>query len=141
MFALAFLIISAFVGASANRALADSRAFFAYLYGGNEQPAAGDPNAYGMATVVLLSGTSLCYSIILHNAAPATAAHIHRGAAGVAGPIVVPLPVPAGLPTRVANCIGAPAATIAAIRANPQFFYVNVHNGAFPAGAARGQLQ
>ena len=94
-----------------------------------------------MATVVLLNANALCYSIILHNAAAATAAHIHRGAAGTAGPIVINLPVPGGVPTRVANCIVGPAAMISAIRANPQFFYVNVHNGAFPAGAARGQLQ
>ena len=35
MFAFAFVVVSMFVTASADRALADSRAFFAYLYGGN----------------------------------------------------------------------------------------------------------
>ena len=139
-FALAFVVVSTFVDCICrSRPLADSRAFFAYLYGGNEQPGAGDPNAYGMATVVLLSATSLCYSIILHNAAAATAAHIHRGAAGVAGPIVIqPCRFRASVPTRVANCIArVRRPSIAAIRANPQFFiHVNVHNGCVSGGCS-----
>jgi len=140
--ALASLIAAMSIAASAGGALADSRMFVAHLYGGNEVPAAGDPNAFGIATVVRFNATVLCYSIILVNAAGATAAHIHPGAAGVAGAPIVTLPVGAAVTIRNAGCVGGlAAATVAAIRANPQNFYVNVHNAAFPGGAARGQLQ
>ncbi len=136
-FALAALSLTAFTaGASA-----DSRMFVAYLYGGNERPVAGDPDAFGIATVVTITPGAICYSIIVQNAAAAAAAHIHAGAAGVVGGVVVPLPVGAAVPTRVGNCVAVAAATIAAIRSNPQNFYVNVHNAAFPGGAVRGQLQ
>jgi hypothetical protein len=141
---IASAIVATSLAASTGIASADSRMFVAHLYGGNERPVAGDPDAYGLATVVLppvgVAG-QVCYSIILFNAAVATAAHIHSGAAGVVGGVVLALPVPAIVPTRIGNCIGAAAGTIAAIRANPQNFYVNVHNAVFPGGAARGQLQ
>lgn len=138
--AVASAITATCLGASAGGASADSRMFVAYLYGGNERPVAGDPDAYGLATVVLSVG-KLCYSIILFNTVAATAAHIHSGVAGVAGPVVVGLPVTPAVPTHVTNCMPAAGALIAAIRGNPQNFYVNVHNAAFVGGAARGQLQ
>ena len=136
-FALAALSLTAFTaGASA-----DSRMFVAYLYGGNERPVAGDPDAFGIATVEVVGAGGICYSIIVQNAAAATVAHIHAGAAGAVGGPVLGLPVGAALPTRVGNCIAAAPALVTAIRANPQNFYVNVHNAAFPGGAVRGQLQ
>jgi len=138
---VASAIIATCLGASAGGASADSRMFVAYLYGGNERPAPGDADAYGLATVVFLPGNALCYSLILVNTVGATAAHIHFGVAGVAGAPIVALPVSPLVPTRFANCLAVAAATKAAIRANPQNFYVNVHNAAFPGGAARGQLQ
>jgi hypothetical protein len=70
---------------------------------------------------------------------PATAAHIHKGAAGVSGPIVVPLPAPnsAGVST---GCTHAPRTLIVAIMQHPAGYYVNVHNTSYPEGAVRGQL-
>jgi hypothetical protein len=70
---------------------------------------------------------------------PATATHIHQGAAGVNGPIVVPLPTPnaAGVST---GCTRAPRSLILAIMQHPAGYYVNVHNTPYPAGAVRGQL-
>ncbi len=139
-FAAASVIAAMSFAAFGGGALADSRMFVAYLYGGNEVPAAGDPDAFGIATVVLVGPNGLCYSIILDNTAiPATAAHIHPGAAGVSNPPVVALVTPTGDPSRIVSCLGVPPATITAIRTNPQDFYVNVHNGPFPGGAARGQ--
>jgi CHRD domain len=72
-------------------------------------------------------------------ALPATAAHIHQGAAGINGPIVVHLPAPnaAGVST---GCTHAPRTLIAAIMQQPAGYYVNVHNAPYPEGAVRGQL-
>ena len=133
-------ITTATLGAVAGAALADSRMFVAHLYGGNEVPVPGDANAYGIATVMLIPG-GLCYSILLNDAAPAISAGILVGPAGVVGGVAVVLPVPGGVPTRIGNCVGVAAAVLAAIQANPQNYYVNVRNGPFPGGAARGQLQ
>jgi CHRD domain len=141
MKALRTLLATTFLAACAGMASADSRVLVAYLDGGNELPALGDPDAFGVATVTLISPGAICYSIVLQNAVAATAAHIHSGAAGVAGAIVIPLPVNALVPIRIANCVAAAPATITAIRNAPENFYVNVHNAAFPGGAARGQLQ
>ena len=70
---------------------------------------------------------------------PATAAHIHRGAKGTTGPIVVHLlsPNAQGVST---GCTHAPRALIVAIMQDPADYYVNVHNMAYPGGAVRGQL-
>lgn len=134
-------VAAATVAASSGLASADSRLFVAYLYGGNETPVAGDTNAFGIATVSISAAGSICYSILLHNAVAATAAHIHAGVAGVAGGVSVTLPVTGGTPTRNSGCVSAGAVTVTAIKNNPQNFYVNVHNAAFSGGAARGQLQ
>ncbi len=71
------------------------------------------------------------------------AAHIHRGAAGTNGPIVIDLkPTFKGTSPRVSTkCVPARAATVASIRRNPGNFYANVHTSKNPGGAARGQLK
>ena len=135
--AVALVVGSASLAAAAD----DNRVYVANLMGGNELPALGDLDAFGVATVTLVSPVGICYSIVLQNAAAPTAAHIHAGGGGTAGAVSLALPVPAApLPTRFANCIAAPAALLTAIRNNPADFYVNVHTAAFAGGAARGQL-
>ena len=117
------------------------------LAGGNEvgptgQAAAGDPNGYGTASVVVVEPTQLCFSIVVDQIDRPVAAHIHRGVAGVNGAIVVPLTAPpAGNPGTSSGCVrNLSASLVTAIRTNPFQFYVNVHTGAFQAGAVRGQL-
>lgn len=66
-----------------------------------------------------------------------TAAHIHVGAAGVAGSIVVPL----GTAYSRRGCTTATKELIDAILANAKGYYVNVHNASYPGGAIRGQLK
>ncbi len=105
----------------------------------------GDPDGTGTTSVVL-RGEQLCWSVTISGVAPVTAAHIHRGDPGVAGPVVVPLlQDEQGLPTeeRYSNeetCVDAEAAVLEEIRGNPGGFYANFHNAEFPGGAVRGQL-
>jgi hypothetical protein len=125
---------------------------FAYMNGGNEVTGAADPPAglanqgdldgYGSATVTLAADNlSVCFAIIVVGIDAPTAAHIHQGRAGVAGPIKVTLTPPgAGDPGTSSGCAAASANLVKAIRTTPSNYYVNVHTGAFPKGAVRGQL-
>jgi hypothetical protein len=117
----------------------DFKVLRADLAGPNEAPVAGDPDAFGVAIVTLDPDVGqVCAYLRVINVDPVTAAHIHRGAPGVAGPIVVPLPPPTSGFSQ--GCTHADPSLVAQIAANPGGFYVNVHNAPFPGGAARGQL-
>ena len=71
---------------------------------------------------------------------PITAAHIHRGAAGEAGPIVVGLFAGSATDGMLQGCVQAEPAVLRAIQQDRSNYYVNVHNERFPDGAVRGQL-
>jgi hypothetical protein len=70
-------------------------------------------------------------------------AHIHKGAKGVAGPIVVPTDQSSfNLPRPTSSgCEAIPSALSKKLRQNPSNYYVNVHNKPYPDGAIRGQLR
>jgi hypothetical protein len=111
----------------------------ATLSGGQEVPVRGDPDGRGMAEVTTVDRTdNLCYELSVGNIDTATAAHIHRGARGVAGPPVITLDAPADGESN--GCLAVDSALVDEIERNPAGFYVNVHNAAFPNGAVRGQL-
>lgn len=75
-------------------------------------------------------------------------AHIHPGAAGANGPVVVgtgisattPLELSEGITSFDTGNINVSAATAQAIINNPSGFYFNVHSRLNPGGVARGQL-
>ena len=114
-------------------------AFTVALTGEAETPA-GDPVATGTSSIRLRAGQGqLCYQLAVEHLAPATAAHIHRGASGVAGPVVVPLTTP-GADGKSSGCAPAARTLVSAILAQPASYYVNVHTSELPAGAVRGQL-
>jgi hypothetical protein len=115
------------------------RTFTVAMTGNAENPA-GDPVGTGTAELHLRAGQGqVCYQIAVKNLPPAVAAHIHRGATGVAGPVVVPLNTPNAAGASFA-CATTPRAVVNAILAAPASYYVNVHTAEFPAGAIRGQL-
>lgn len=100
-----------------------------------------DTDGTGMATVVLDpdAGTA-CWEMTVANVAPITISHIHVGAAGANGGVVVDLDLD-GFESSSEGCNEeADADVIQAILDNPAGYYVNVHNADFPGGAIRGQL-
>jgi hypothetical protein len=116
--------------------------FTAKLTGTAEVPA-GKPDASGTALIRLNPGEGLvCFKLVVTNAGqPIVAAHIHQGAAGVAGPVVVPLATPIGANVQQSKgCVSAAPALIRQIAASPAQFYVNAHTKEFPGGVVRGQL-
>src|SRR5439155_241362 len=115
------------------------RAFQVALTGETETPA-GDPVGTGTSTIRLRAGQGqLCYQLAANNLPAAIAAHIHRGGAGVNGPVVVPFTAP-GADGNSSGCATAEASLIGEIIGNPAGFYVNVHTTEHPGGAIRAQL-
>lgn len=100
-----------------------------------------DSDGSGTATVVLDpdAGTA-CWTLSSENVDPITVSHIHEGAAGADGGVVVDLDLD-GFDGSSEGCNeAADAATLQAIIDNPAGYYVNLHNEAYPGGAIRGQL-
>ncbi len=139
--------------------------FTAQLSAGNEVPpvANAEANGRGMATITftvtrnpatgaITGGGSAAFAVQLAGFPGGTVvrmAHIHTGAAGVAGPILVDtLLTPTAPVTLDANGAGTLTLTNSAltqidatnIAANPGGFYFNVHTVLNPGGAVRGQL-
>jgi hypothetical protein len=134
LIAIAALLVT-FGTVSAN----GGRPLSASLSGAAEVPGPGDPDGSGSASMRLNQGQGeICYDLSVSNITPATAAHIHVGSAGVAGPVVVHLAAPSSGSSSA--CTSVNPDLIKAIRQDPANYYVNVHNAAFPAGAVRGQL-
>lgn len=92
---------------------------------------------------VLDEATGLVSYKLVANSLPGTitAAHIHLAPKGTPGGVVQPLPL---TPGEEQGVIGEGTFTnpalLAAIRANPQNYYVNVHSTVCGPGVIRGQL-
>jgi len=114
-------------------------AFDITMTGEAESPA-GDPVGNGTATVRLRLGQAqACFKLAAKNLPAAVAAHIHSGAAGTSGPVVIPLKTP-GSDGTSSGCATTTRSLVAAILKSPGNYYVNIHTADFPAGAIRGQL-
>src|SRR6266487_31924 len=108
------------------------RLLTAKLTGANEV-AGGDPDGRGRAAVRINRTTGqLCYALRVRKLDPTTAAHIHKGAAGMNGPVVVPLANPTT--GTSAACVTIDPALATAIATDPAGYYVNVHTTTFPGG-------
>ena len=114
-------------------------ALVATLDGKAEVPGPGDPDGNGeFAGWFDPAMGRICYTLGVGSLANPTMAHIHRGAAQVAGPPVVMLANPAQ--NLADTCQPVAPALVSEILANPGGFYVNVHTAAHPGGAIRAQL-
>ena len=113
--------------------------FRADLSGAQEVPGPGDPDGWGRATMAFNDTTNaICTDLEVRDIGTVTAAHIHRGGPGVAGPPVVPLDAPHDNDSN--DCDIVADALLDEISRNPGGFYVNVHTAEYPAGAIRGQI-
>jgi hypothetical protein len=130
-------------------ALADApppKTFVAVLTAEDEVPlcAPAGNDARGVAVFhVLNQATGLVSYKLVANNIPGntTAAHIHLAPTGTPGGVVQPL---AFTPGEEQGVVGEGTFTnptlLAAIRANPQNYYVNLHSTVCGAGVIRGQL-
>jgi hypothetical protein len=137
--------------------------FTANLSSANEVPAISnaEAGATGTATVTLtptrdsanaITGGTFRFQFTvrgLTSTSDIRLAHIHTGAAGVNGGVVVDsllsaatsIPTPAGTASfERADLSANTAATVQAIVANPSQFYFNIHTALNPGGVMRGQL-
>ena len=134
-----FLALLVSVGLSSEKAAdAAVTTFEVQASGLNEVPAVNGPgSAFARFTFDDVT-RELTYAVTVSGFSPdqVTASHIHRGAAGVNGPIIYPLST-TGF-TQVAGKITLTDADVADLKAGN--LYVNVHSLANPGGFARGQM-
>jgi hypothetical protein len=137
--------------------------FAAQLQASNEVPpvANAESGARGTVTITFdvprdvagnVSGPGTAtFAIQLNNfplGTPAILAHIHTGAAGVAGPVFIDSRLTPAAPLLLGDGTVSVALTnpgllqtqAAAVVANPSNYYFNVHTPLNPGGAVRGQL-
>jgi CHRD domain len=105
-------------------------------------PATNASRGHFQAMVVDSAAGTVEWTLVANNLpGDIVAAHIHLGVFGVPGGVVQPLTLTPGAENGV---IGAGTFTnpalLAAIRANPQNYYVNVHTDVCGPGVIRGQL-
>jgi hypothetical protein len=104
-------------------------------------PGPGDPDGNGTVEIrVVPTSGSVCWNLYARAIDPATAAHIHRGAAGSSGPPVLTLTTP-DANGRSQGCATVDQNLARQMVLAAQDFYVNVHNETHPQGAIRGQLR
>jgi hypothetical protein len=130
----------ALAGLGTTTGWAASKTFTASMSGSAEVPK-GDPDGKGTAKLTIDPAKGkVCFDIKLSKVGSVNAGHIHKGAKGKAGDVVVPLfdkatKHPKGCVTKVKKSL------LKDIVAHPGRYYVNVHNSTYAPGAVRGQLR
>ena len=117
----------------------------------NEPNGASTSESKGHAQVKVYDDGTMEFTFTVNNKSGETftRSHIHKGAAGVNGPIHWDFLEPADPATSISDQpaqlrgIARPraAAVLADLLANPSGYYVNVHSTVFLGGAVRGQLE
>jgi CHRD domain len=129
---------SATTGPSAAKSTRPARIYRLALAGKAETPP-GAPNGRGVAVIAIHGSSTVCWRFAhLHGFTNATFAHLHIGAAGKSGNIVVPLSTGPALHHQ--GCVPVNPVLIKAIEHNPRGYYVNIHSTKYPGGAVRAQL-
>jgi CHRD domain len=135
-FALAIFCLFAAV------ATAQVSTYTAYLTGGNETPVPADPDGVGFVVLTIDQGAgTITFTAYEQGIGSITASHIHRGAEGLTGPILIPFNLPFTGGVSSGTLTGIAPSFLAEIIANPPGYYFNIHTTDFPGGAIRGQLR
>ena len=130
---------------SATALAAEQRQFVAHLVGDEETPPVVT-DATGQATFKLSKdGQSITYRLIVANIENVVAAHIHSGAEGVPGPVVVGLysAPPAGGRIQGVIAEGTIAATtslLALLRSGDSYVNVHTNDGVPPTNTGAGDM-
>ncbi|RZI41730.1 CHRD domain-containing protein [Herbaspirillum sp. HC18] len=93
--------------------------------------------ATGYGTIALDPAAKTISGVLVTNGIVGTAAHIHEGAPGVAGPIIIPL---SGGPTVWTVPPGTIVTDDQIAKLKAGAYYLNVHSTGAPGGEIRGQL-
>ncbi len=140
------LAIAAILGLLGSLALAGvvmaaETSLSATLAGVTEGENPGNPDGSGSATITLDPETGeACWDMTAEGIGAVTQSHIHTGAAGVSGGVLIPLDVD-GFDGATEGCTSdVAAADIQSVLDDPAGLYVNLPTEDFPAGAIRGQL-
>lgn len=133
---LLLVLAAAFAGAAGVASAATVKTYTVHLKGRAETPK-GSPKGTGTFRFQLLSG-ELCYSLRWSGIGSPTAAHVHKGKAGVAGNVVIVLS--GRSPVAHSGCVKVSKALLNAIRKHLDAYYFNVHTARYPGGAIRAQL-
>jgi len=116
---------------------------FAFDVCGDQEVPKKTGNGYGASFVAVNKANTeaICGLLVDGLSGPATAAHIHDGAFGVNGSVMVTLPTPdpSSVNFNIVNAI--PIAGTTAGKIDLDGAYVNVHTAANPAGEIRGQVR
>jgi len=152
---LSLAIAGLFILVAASQAQAQTITFNANLNGGNE-PVVVVTGSVGTAVVTWNTATKAgTYRVDVYNMpVGTTASHIHAGAIGAGGPVIINFTVPAGGISNDYGLSGTFGCSDVTVRA-PQGInscedfeqalllnntYVNVHSTVNPGGEIRGQL-
>lgn len=106
------------------------------LYGSSEVPPV-QTQAYGTAVVNIAADRSVTVTLSVIDMVP-TAAHIHEGAAGTNGPVIVPLNKISEASFAAPDNAKLTEAQYASYKAGN--LYLNVHSAKYPGGEVRSQI-
>jgi hypothetical protein len=109
--------------------------FKAVINGASETPVNAS-TASGTATLTYNNDTKIFTVVVNYTGVTAVAAHIHKGAVGVAGNVIFGFDAPASPINYTSPALDATQE--ADLMAD--LYYVNIHSVQYPAGEIRGQL-
>lgn len=135
-------LVAAFCFLFAAGASAQVSVYTALLTGANETPNPADPDGVGFVVLTIDQGANtIKFIAYVQNIASIAASHIHRGAAGVTGPVIIQFNQVFDEGVSKGTLTGIGASFLAEIVANPPGYYFNIHTTDFSGGAVRGQLR